>query len=80
MRITVRLLASYRRYLPEDHDDHAGFVLEIPAGTTVAEVMDGLPVPKDDACTFLVNGSHARRDQVLLDGDVLAVFPAVGGG
>ena len=30
--------------------------------------------------TFFVNGRHADRDQVLREGDVLSVFPAVGGG
>jgi molybdopterin converting factor small subunit len=80
MRITIRLLAGYRRYLPQVHDGQGGYVREVPTGCRVGEVMDMLNIPANDPNTFLVNGVHAVRDQVLHDGDVLAVFPAVGGG
>jgi molybdopterin converting factor small subunit len=80
MQITVRLLAGYRRYLPEGHDDQAGYRLEVPPGTKVGEVLAGAPIPQGEVYTFLASGRHASRDQVLEDGDVLAVFPAVGGG
>ncbi len=80
MQITVRLLASYRRYLPQDHDAKEEFLYEIASGARVGDVVSGLPIPPDDTCTFFVNGRHAARDQILQAGDVLAVFPAVGGG
>jgi molybdopterin converting factor small subunit len=80
MQITIRLLASYRRYLPDDHDDQAGYVHEVGAGTTVADLLVGLPIPKADACTHFVNGRHTERGRVLKEGDVVSVFPAVGGG
>ncbi|MFN2291131.1 MAG: MoaD/ThiS family protein [Anaerolineae bacterium] len=80
MQITVRLLASYRQYLPEDHDDQAGFTYEVAPRARVAEVLDTLPVPPDDPYTFFVNGRHAEREKMLEPGDVLSVFPAVGGG
>jgi sulfur carrier protein ThiS len=80
MRITVRLLATYRRYLPADHDGRAGYERDVPKGTRVDEILADLPIPADDPCTILVNGRHANRRQVLRDGDVVAVFPAVGGG
>jgi sulfur-carrier protein len=80
VQITVRLLASYRQYLPEGHDRHAGFVADVAPGAQVGDVLDRLPVPEDDAYTFFVNGLHAEREQVLEPGDILSVFPAVGGG
>jgi molybdopterin converting factor small subunit len=80
MEITVRLLASYRRYLPEAHDGQAGYHCEIAPGTQVGDILDGLPFPQTDPYTFFVNGRHAERDQSLADGDILSVFPAVGGG
>lgn len=80
MQITVRLLATYRRYLPEGHDSQGGYAVDVPVGCKVSDVLPQIPIPASDACTFLVNGSHAHRDQVLQEGDVLAVFPAVGGG
>lgn len=80
MEIQIRLLAGYRRYLPEGHDVQAGYSHQVPAGTTVADVLAGLPIPPDDVPTFFVNGRHAERDRVLAEGDVMAVFPAAGGG
>lgn len=80
MQITVRLLASYRQYLPENHDNQAGFAYDVAAQARVGDVLDMLPVPADDPHTFFVNGRHAEREQTLEPGDVLSVFPAVGGG
>lgn len=80
MQITIRLLASYRRYVPEDCDPQAGYPLEIEPGVTIGQVLLELPIPADGPSTFLVNGRHAVREQPLQEGDVLAVFPAVGGG
>jgi molybdopterin converting factor small subunit len=80
MQITVRLLATYRRYLPQGHDTSAGYAHQIPPGTRVGEVIAELPIPQRDPFTFFVNGRHADGDDLLQEGDVLAVFPAVGGG
>jgi sulfur carrier protein ThiS len=80
MRITVRLLASYRRFLPDDHDDRAGFGREVAPGSRVSDVLAGLTIPAGDAFTCLVNGRHADRTQVLQPAQQLSVFPAVGGG
>ena len=80
MIVTVRLLASYRQYLPADHDSRAGFAHTVREGTRVRDLLAELPVPAKEPKTFVVNGRHAQEDQVLEEGDVLAVFPAVGGG
>ena len=80
MQITIRLLASYRRYLPEDHDAQAGYVREVTPGSRVGDLLGELPIPAGDAVTHLVNGRHAGREQVLQAGDVVALFPAMGGG
>jgi sulfur-carrier protein len=78
--VTIRLLASYRHYLPEGLGHDASYPLDVPCGARVDEVLARLPIPHGDAYTFFVNGRHAVRDQVLAEGDVLTVFPAVGGG
>lgn len=80
MQITVRLLASYRRYLPDDHDDQAGYRYEVQPGTTLAGLLAHLPIPQEEAYTAFLNGRHAERSEVLEQGDVVSVFPAVGGG
>ena len=80
MQITVRLLASYRQYLPARHNDQAGYPCLVADGALVGDLLAELPIPPDDFCTFLVNGRHAERDQVLQEGDILSVFPTAGGG
>jgi molybdopterin converting factor small subunit len=80
MQITIRLLASYRRYLPEEQDAEAGYSREVRTGALVSDVLATLPIPPGDVYSFFVNGRHAERDQPLHPGDILSVFPAVGGG
>ncbi len=78
--ITVRLLANYRQYLPRDHDSRAGYGVHVAPGTAAGQLLDRLPIPAGDRYTFFINGRHAERTQMLHEGDVLSVFPAVGGG
>jgi molybdopterin synthase sulfur carrier subunit len=80
MQITVRLLASYRRYLPDNHDQHAGYAHDVAAGTTLSDLLTELPIPQEEPYTFFLNGRHADRGRTLEEGDVVSVFPAVGGG
>jgi sulfur carrier protein ThiS len=80
MQITIRLLASYRQFLPENHDANAGFRHDVAPATAVGEVLSKLPIPPGEPYTFFVNGRHAERNQILQSDDVLSVFPAVGGG
>ena len=53
MKITVKFLATYRRYLPEG----TGPVLdwELTAGATVRDLLAGLPLPEGDTKVVLVN-------------------------
>jgi sulfur carrier protein ThiS len=80
MLIVIRLLADYRRYLPAGRETQAEYSLEVKPGATIQQVLRSLPIPAESPCTFLVNGRHVVRDQVLCEGDILSVFPAVGGG
>jgi sulfur carrier protein ThiS len=80
VQITIHLLADYRRYLPEGQDAQEGYRQEIPPGARVDDALAILTIPAGSAYTFFVNGRHAGSDQMLQEGDVLSVFPAVGGG
>jgi sulfur carrier protein ThiS len=80
MQITIHLLANYRRYLPDPQSGHPGYQHEVAPGTSAGDVLADLPIPPTDVFTFFVNGRHAERDQVLQAGDILSIFPAVGGG
>jgi sulfur-carrier protein len=73
MRITVKLFATFRqgRFDAE--------VREVPPGTTVADVVDGMCLPGSVGILF-VNSRHVDQSHELSDGDTLAIFPLVGGG
>lgn len=80
MQITVRLLASYRQYLPDPQSEDPSFQCLVAPGARLDDVLDRLVIPQTEVYTFFVNGRHAERAQLLADGDVVSVFPAVGGG
>jgi molybdopterin synthase sulfur carrier subunit len=74
MKVTVKLFASFRtgRFDIESVD--------YPAGTTVADVADGLKLPLSELGIMMINGRHVKLDRPLADGDTLALFPLLGGG
>lgn len=74
MNVTVKLFASFRtgRFDIETGD--------YPAGTTVADVADSLKLPRTEVGIMMVNNRHVKLDHLLADGDILALFPLLGGG
>ena len=80
VKVCVKLLGSYRKLLPPETDDYK-FEVEIPSGTTVAELMSRYGVPLTEDTVFLVNGINPESlDQILVDGDAVAAFSAMAGG
>jgi sulfur-carrier protein len=74
IRITVKLFATLREGRFE--------VLErrFAEGVTIGDVLRELVIPEKQATIILVNGRHAELTTRLAEGDVLAIFPPVGGG
>jgi len=74
MNITVKLFASFRagRFEIETGD--------YPDGTTVADIADGLNLPQSELGIMMINNRHVKLDRLLADGDILALFPLLGGG
>ena len=58
MQITIRLLASYRRYLPEASDAQASYPFQIPAGACVNDVLAELPIPEADY--YMISGDDTK--------------------
>ena len=88
MRVTVRYFARYRSLVGKGEEE-----LEVPDGITVLELIELLkerhPVLRnevfaedDDLADVNVsrNGRYVRFDEVLRDGDIVALFPPVSGG
>lgn len=72
--IEVRLFATFREnrekiiHLPEkDHKD-------------ARSVIEAVSIPVDDVAILLINGQHSKPESPVQNGDVVALFPPVGGG
>lgn len=74
MKITVKLFATFR-----DGRDKIQ-VFELDGGKTPEDVIDILGIEKSEVAIFLVNGRDGQFDKPLLEGDLIALFPPVGGG
>ena len=74
MKVTLKLFASFRtgRFDVETAD--------YPPGTSVADVVDSLKLPRVELGIMLINNRHVKLDHLLSDGDIVALFPLLGGG
>jgi len=79
MRVEVRVFATLRDYLPELGIGEAKIV-EVPEGTTFAQLRDMLGLPADEVKVIMRNGLHVTPDDLVQDGDRIAFIPAVAGG
>ncbi|HEY7870258.1 MAG TPA: MoaD/ThiS family protein [Methylomirabilota bacterium] len=79
MKVAVHLMATLGAYLPPGaRGDRV--VLDVPAGTTVDQVVDSLRIPPELERLTVVNGHDVGPGQVLAEGDVLSLFPPLSGG
>jgi molybdopterin converting factor small subunit len=77
--VTVRLHTTLQRETPEGPRRH--FDVSVPAGATLAYVLDHFAVRPDDRSVLLVvNGRRAHPDHPLQDGDEIHLIPALSGG
>ena len=74
MKITVKLFATFR-----DGRDKIQ-IFELEQGKTPEDVIAILEIEKSEIAIFLVNGRDGQFDKPLLEGDLIALFPPVGGG
>jgi molybdopterin converting factor small subunit len=74
MQITVKLFATLRV------NREKIMTLEVEAGTTPRMISERLEIPVVDVAIIMVNGRSVPLDHKLVENDVLALFPPVGGG
>lgn len=79
MRVQIKLLATYHRYLPPGTRS-SSYEVEVAPGSRVEDLLARLPVPQGEASVVLVNGRGPQPGQVLQQGDVVCLFPAMAGG
>jgi sulfur carrier protein ThiS len=84
MKITLKLFASLTDYLPVASKYTNIVEIEVPDGSTIVQVTEPYRLPEKLVHLVLVNGHYIAPEQraakVLLEGDVLAIWPPIAGG
>jgi len=74
MAVEVRLFATFRNGRFKINK------LDLPVGCVVRDVLENVEIPVTEVGVLMVNGKNVGFDQKLSDNDVVAIFPAIGGG
>jgi molybdopterin converting factor small subunit len=79
MRVTVKLFATLVRF---KEGSRAGkpFDMELPEDASVQDLIDALHIPTTETHVIFINNIIEERQSKLKEGDVVGMFPPVGGG
>jgi len=72
--VEVRLFATLRKGREKVYE----FASEEASDGRV--ILERLKIDSDEVAIYLINGRHSGLDDPIKDEDVIAIFPAVGGG
>ena len=72
--IEVRLFATLRQGREKI------IMLESETVSTVGDILRKLDIPAEEVSILLVNDNNKKTETPLQDGDIVALFPPVGGG
>jgi molybdopterin converting factor small subunit len=67
-----------KKYLPQGNEE--GTSITIPAGSTVADVIDALKIPHEQAKMLVAGDTYVEKDTVVSEGLQLSIFPPLAGG
>jgi molybdopterin converting factor small subunit len=79
MKVALNLYATLEKYLPEQRGRQR-CEIELPEGSTLKSLIEGLLIPPGEAKIIFINGRHAGGDERLREGDQIGIFPPLGGG
>ncbi|MGB5158001.1 MoaD/ThiS family protein [Desulfobacterium sp. N47] len=84
INIELRLFITLKQYLPEGSSEGRA-VMSFDYGSTIGDIISILNIPVDQQKLILINGvsqgiSDEINTRVLNDGDIVSMFPPVGGG
>ena len=74
MKITVKLFAFFRQ------DRFTVQEMNTDQISKVSDVLDWLDIVVEEVGVTLINSKHCHIETPLQEGDVLAIFPVIGGG
>jgi molybdopterin synthase sulfur carrier subunit len=84
MKASLKLFATLSKYLPPEARKTSCLELELAPGTTLHELLAQCGIPPEHCALLLINGVFVpppeRDSRVLSEGDIVAIWPPVGGG
>jgi sulfur carrier protein ThiS len=84
MNITLKLFASLTDYLPVESKYTNMVALNVAEGTTIGNIIEQHSLPPKWVHLVLVNGVYIYPEQrathILMEDDVLAIWPPIAGG
>ena len=72
--IEVKLFAGLRIGREKSYQFPIG---QFNNGTEIREYLD---IPEEKIAIYLINGKYCELEDSIKDGDIISIFPAVGGG
>ncbi len=80
MLVYVKVFATLREYLDPKPEIGIKMEMEMDEGGVISDLIDMLDLPRDEVKIIFRNNSHANVEDKVEQDDVIAFFPAVGGG
>ena len=80
MLVYVKVFATLREYLDPKPEIGIKMEMEFQEGSIISDIIDRLELPRDEVRIVFRNNSHADVENKIEQDDVIAFFPAVGGG
>lgn len=88
MKVYVKVFATLTRSIskavlaryPQGIRAGSSLEVELPESSTLDDLIAHLALPREEVKVTFVNGRAQELDYVLIPGDQVGIFPAVGGG
>lgn len=74
MEVEVRLFATFREGREKKQK------IKIKENTIILDIINILNIDEKEVAIMLLNGRDGASDRILKDGDIISLFPPVGGG
>jgi molybdopterin converting factor small subunit len=78
VNVQVKLFGPLRKYSDPDSPGHLR--VELPAGSTVADLVSRIANQRGEVAACAVNGRTRKLDTVIQEGDVVMLLSRLGGG
>ena len=79
MQVHVKLIATYMQHLPPGTDGNI-VIVDVPMGSTVADILTPFGIPLDDSSVIVLNGLTVDLNTLVSEGDTISAFSAIAGG